>query len=315
MCKEAGVVATREHQRPSVVEPFRHLYPFASHFLDRGGLRYHYLDEGAGEPIVMVHGNPTWSFYYRDLVTAFRGRYRVVVPDHIGCGLSDKPGDDRYTYRLASRVEDLTALLDHLRIDRNVTLVLHDWGGAIGMAWAARHPERVARLVILNTAAFPLPASRRLPWSLRIVRDLPPVGWLVQGLNAFAWIAARVAPVQGLPADVRRAYLAPYDSWDHRIATLRFVQDIPLAPEDPSWPLLMELHRGIASFRDTPALIAWGDRDFVFDEHFLRQWKVELPRAEVHHFPRAGHYVLEDAKDEIVPLVADFLAAHPLVGR
>lgn len=294
------------------VASFRHLYPFASHFLDRRGLRYHYLDEGTGDAVVMVHGNPTWSFFYRDLILALRDRCRVVVPDHIGCGLSDKPGDDRYTYRLASRVDDLAALLDHLRIDRGVTLVLHDWGGAIGMAWAARHPERVARLVILNTAAFPLPKTKPLPWPLRIVRNLLPMGWLVQGLNAFAWVAVHVASKSGLSADVRRAYLAPYDSWQHRIATLRFVQDIPLGPGDPSWPLVLEIHRGLANFRHTPALICWGDADFVFDHHFLRQWQVELPHAEVHRFPKAGHYVLEDAKDEIVPRVRAFLAAHPV---
>ncbi|MGH7895425.1 MAG: alpha/beta fold hydrolase, partial [Candidatus Binatia bacterium] len=274
------------------IGPFRHLYPFASHVLDRGGLRYHYVDEGCGELVVMVHGNPTWSFFYRDLIGALCTGYRVVAPDHIGCGLSDKPGDGRYVYRLASRVDDLGALLDHLGIERNVTLVLHDWGGAIGMAWAARHPERVARLVILNTAAFPLPSTKPLPWSLRIVRDFRAMGWIVQGLNAFARVAARVATVKRLPADVRRAYLAPYDSWDHRIATLRFVQDIPLGPGDPSWPLLLEMHRGLARFRDTPALVCWGERDFVFDEHFLRQWQLELPHAEIHRFPRAGHYVL-----------------------
>jgi haloalkane dehalogenase len=300
---------------PFDLEPFRRLYPFAGHVLDRGGLRYHYLDEGRGEPVVMVHGNPTWSFFYRHLAIALRDRHRVVVPDHIGCGLSDKPGDDRYVYRLRSRVDDLEVLLDHLGIDRGVTLVVHDWGGAIGMAWAARHPERVARLVILNTAAFPLPRTKALPWQLRIVRDLRPMGWLVQGLNAFAWVAAHVATAKGLPPEVRRAYLAPYDSWAHRIATLRFVQDIPLGPSDPSWPLLQEIHAGLAHFRRTPALICWGGRDFVFDDHFLRQWQVELPEAEVHRFPDAGHYVLEDARDDIVRLVHAFLAAHPIASR
>ena len=89
-------------------------YPFTGHYLDLDGLRYHYLDEGAGEPVVMVHGNPSWSFYYRNLVLALRERYRCIVPDHIGCGFSDKPGDDRYDYTLARRVDDLERLIDHL---------------------------------------------------------------------------------------------------------------------------------------------------------------------------------------------------------
>ena len=111
-----------------MVGDFRRLYPFDSHFLNRGGLRYHYLDEGRGDPIVMLHGNPTWSFYFRRMVRGLSPEYRCIVPDHIGCGLSDKPGADRYGYRLEHRVADLEHLLDFLCIDRNITLMVHDWG-------------------------------------------------------------------------------------------------------------------------------------------------------------------------------------------
>ena len=175
------------------------LYPFASHFIDLGGVRMHYLDEGAGQPVVMLHGNPTWSFYYRNLVLALRDSHRIVVPDHIGCGLSDKPDDAHYSYRLARRVDDLESLLELLGIHEDVTLVLHDWGGMIGMAWATRHPERVKRLVILNTAAFHLMPSKRLPWSLRIVRNTPLGLLLVRGLNAFSRGAVRYCTTRPLP--------------------------------------------------------------------------------------------------------------------
>ena len=136
------------------------------------------------------------------------------------------------------------------------------------------------------------------------------MGWLVQGANAFARIATRVA-CRSMSREVRRAYLAPYDSWQSRLAVLRFVQDIPLGPDDVSWPLLLEIHESLSRLRETPALICWGNRDFVFDAAFLEQWRRELPKAEVHEFERAGHYVLEDAAAEIVPLVQDFLARHP----
>ena len=139
------------------------LYPFTGRFHNHGGLRQHYLDEGQGDPVVMVHGNPSWSFYYRNLVLALRGHYRVIVPDHIGCGLSDKPDDGRYRYTLKQRVDDLDALLDSLGIRERITLVLHDWGGMIGMAYACRYPERIRRLVILNTGAFPLPPTKKFP--------------------------------------------------------------------------------------------------------------------------------------------------------
>jgi haloalkane dehalogenase len=105
------------------------LYPFESHFIDRNGLNYHYLDEGQGDPIVMVHGNPSWSFYYRNLASKLKESYRVIVPDHIGCGLSDKPDSTSYSFTLQERVDDLEALLDTLDIKKNITLVVHDWGG------------------------------------------------------------------------------------------------------------------------------------------------------------------------------------------
>ncbi|HTU19197.1 MAG TPA: alpha/beta fold hydrolase [Gemmataceae bacterium] len=288
------------------------LYPFASHHLDLGGLRYHYLDEGHGEPLVMLHGNPTWSFYYRNLVLGLRDAYRTIVPDHIGCGLSDKPDDSRYEYSLRQRVADLETLLDHLELRDHLTLVLHDWGGMIGMAFAHRHPERIKRLVILNTAAFPLPQGKRLPASLKWCRT-PLIGpLLVRGLNGFSRGAIRYCVRKRMQREVRHGYLAPYDCWQNRIAVLRFVQDIPLAPGDRGFDLVngvaAELHR----FASVPMLICWGEHDFVFDHHFLDEWRRRFPAAEVHRFAEAGHYVLEDAGEEILPFIRDFLRRHPL---
>jgi pimeloyl-ACP methyl ester carboxylesterase len=276
---------------------------------DRGGLRYHYLDEGTGEPVVMVHGNPSWSFYYRRLVEGLSDSYRAIVPDHIGCGLSDKPGDSTYTYTLESRVADLEALLDHLGIGGGVTLVLHDWGGMIGMTYAARHPERIARLVILNTAAFHLPPSKPFPRPLWVCRNTPPSAFLVRGLNLFcrgtALIGCKHRP---MPSAVREAYLAPYDSWANRIAIHRFVQDIPLRPGDRCYDVVTHVQERLDQLTEVPMLIAWGMKDFVFDRHFLDEWVLRFPRAEVRRFPQAGHYVLEDESDEIVSLVREFLA-------
>lgn len=291
---------------------YRRQYPFESHFLDREGLRYHYLDEGEGAPVVMVHGNPTWSFYFRALVKGLRGAFRCVVPDHIGCGLSDKPAEDRYEYVLERRVDDLESLLDHLGLIGGITLVLHDWGGMIGMACALRRPQRIARLVILNTAAFLLPPGKSLPlrlWALHGRNPLASV--LVRGLNLFAWGATHVATAKRLPHEVRAALTAPYDSWAHRIATLRFVQDIPLRPGDRSYDLAKSVDENLHRLRDLPMLICWGERDFVFDAHFLNEWRRRFPAAEVHAFPDAGHYVLEDAAQEVVALVRGFLDRHP----
>jgi len=286
------------------------LYPFEPHWLTLpSGHRMHYVDEGPHDaPVVlMLHGNPTWSFYWRRLISALRPSHRVIAPDHIGCGKSDKPGDDTYSYRLAERVEDIEALVEQLGL-RDVTLAVHDWGGMIGMGWAHRHPDLVARLLVLNTAAFPMPSTKRLPASLWLARDTKAGALLVRGFNAFARGATRLAVTRvRLPKEVRDGLCAPYDSWDHRRAVLRFVQDIPLGEGDPSYSLVREVGEHLHQFNDRPVLICWGDRDFVFDEHFLRVWKSALPDAEVHQFPDCGHYVLEDAPAEIEGLVRRFL--------
>jgi pimeloyl-ACP methyl ester carboxylesterase len=293
------------------VRPFdATLYPFKSHWFDRGnGLRMHFLDEGSSDapPVLMVHGNPSWSFYYRNLVKALSGSHRCIVPDHIGMGLSDKPDDDAYKYTLAQRIDDLDALISSLKLSQPLTLVVHDWGGMIGFGWAVKHPELVARIVILNTAAFSLPGDKAFPGALRLTRTALGA-FLVRGFNAFSYAATVVGCKRNtMSPDVSLAYRAPYDSWANRIATLRFVQDIPLGPQDAGFALVNEIAANLHHFKATPTLIAWGARDFVFDDAFLRQWRKVLPQANVHVVADAGHYVLEDAADEIIPLISDFI--------
>jgi len=255
----------------------------------------------------MLHGNPTWSFYYRNLVMALRETHRCIVPDHIGCGLSDKPGDAAYDYRLRSRVEDVARLVDHLELEQALTLVVHDWGGMIGFAWAVDHPERVARTVIMNTAAFPLPAAKRMPPALSLVRDTRLGAFLVQRFNAFAGIAARVGFKKPVPPEVRAAYTLPYDSPANRIATLRFVQDIPLSEQDIGYDILLNTAKRLHLFANKPCLIAWGEKDFVFDQPFLDTWLEHYPHAEVLRFPDCGHYVLEDGGDALIAHIARFI--------
>ena len=168
-------------------------YPFTPNtFVQPSGLRQSYLDEGPrdGEVVVMLHGNPSWSFYWRKLVLGLRDRYRCIVPDHIGMGLSEKPGDDKYEYTLQSRVDDLDRLLESLNLGDDITLAVHDWGGMIGLAWACRRPERIGRIVVTNTAAFPNPKGQRLPATLRLGRDSKLGEWLILKHNAFARGAA-----------------------------------------------------------------------------------------------------------------------------
>jgi haloalkane dehalogenase len=292
---------------------FKHLYPFRANYLDRNGLRYHYVDEGAGDPVLMIHGNPTWSFYYRGLVRRLAPHYRAVVPDHIGCGLSDKPPPSRYDYRLKTRIADLEALVDRLQLPPRLTLIVHDWGGMIGMALALRRPEAVKRLVVLNTAAFLPPKDKRLPLRLRMVRNRRRLSEpAVLGLNLFVRAALVMAAHRKMAADVRAGLTAPYNSWNNRRATLKFVQDIPVDPGDPSYDIVRRVDQGLHRLADRPMLVCWGERDFVFDLDYLDEWRKRFPEAEVHTFADAGHYVLEDAADKIPALVEGFLRRHPL---
>jgi haloalkane dehalogenase len=286
----------------------RELYPFEPRFAVHGAVAQHYVDEGPrdAEVLLCVHGNPTWSFYWRELVRSVRERYRVIAPDHVGCGLSDKPQD--YAYTLERHVQNLVALVDALEVER-LTLVLHDWGGAIGMGLARRRPERVARIVVQNTAAF---RAKHIPWRIALCR-VPVLGRIaVRGLNAFTRAALDMAVEVPLSAEVRRGYLLPHDSWAHRIADIAFVEDIPMRAAHPSWTELVATEGALERFRELPALILWGERDWCFTPAFRRRWQELWPQAEVRRFEEAGHWLMEDAGDEAIQAIESFLAAHPL---
>ena len=273
------------------------------------GLRLHYLDEGPRDapPVLMLHGNPTWSFYYRNLVRALSPNFRCIVPDHIGCGLSDKPGDDQYDYRLSSRIEDISKLIEYLDLSVPLTLVVHDWGGMIGFAWAVQNPDLVSKLLIMNTAAFPIPEEKRMPPALSLVRDLRLGEFLTLRFNAFSGIAARIGFKKPVSKEVRKAYKLPYDSPANRIATVRFVQDIPLSKKDPGFDILLRTAEQLYLLEDKPCFIAWGEKDFVFDNTFLKRWLEYFPDAELHRYPDCGHYILEDGGPALIDTIREFI--------
>lgn len=289
-------------------------YPFAGQYHTVNGFRMHYLDAGPreGEILLMLHGNPSWSYLYRKPVLAWRDRYRCIVPDHIGMGLSEKPVAAAYPYTLARRIDDLDALIQTLAPDKPLTLILHDWGGMIGMGYALRHPARIKHLVVMNTAAFHLPPDIPLPWQLRLAR-LPGIGsLLIRGANAFCRGAIKYGVVRGpAPPEVRAAFLAPYASWRERLAVMRFVEDIPLGPGDPAFAAVSAIEQGLPRFRGLPMLFCWGMRDFIFNSRFLAEWIKRFPEAEALRLEDAGHYLLEDAADEVIATIGAFLRRHP----
>ncbi|MBS2036552.1 alpha/beta fold hydrolase [bacterium] len=279
------------------------LYPFESQHHQLGNVRMHYLDEGAGKPLLMVHGNPTWSFYFRNLIQEFRPRRRCVAPDHIGCGLSDKP--QNYRYCLARHAANLESLILNLDL-RDIDLLVHDWGGPIGLSVATRHPERFDRIMISNTAAFRSKHLPRLLWAARI----PLLGeFLIRGFNAFVQttLVTATAHPHRMRGAVRKGFTFPYSSWANRIATARFVQDIPMDASHPSWPDLVQLEQGLPRLRNKQMLLLWGEKDWCFTTKMRDQFLDIFPHAKSVGLRSAHHLLYEDEPETTLQVIKEFL--------
>jgi len=283
------------------------IFPFSGKFHTlASGHRLHYLDEGKASTTpatLFLHGNPTWSFFYRNLLSAWSGQGRCIAPDHLGCGLSDKPPVDQFPYTLESHALNLRTLIDSLDIEE-FNLVVHDWGGAIGLTAFRDCPERVKKVVLLNTAAFPSPD---VPKRILFCRT-PILGSLfVRGLNGFALPATWMASTRGLTPDAKYGLLYPYNSWANRVAVWRFVKDIPHENNHPSLSILKETENSLQRYLETPALACWGMDDFCFHEGFLKQWESHWPHLQSHRLSQTGHYLLEDNLEECRSLIEPFL--------
>ncbi len=290
---------------PTIPDWLAKLYPFApKSFVTPRGARMSYVDEGTSvdEAVLMLHGNPTWSFFYRDLIQELSPKVRCIAPDHIGMGLSEKPQD--YDYSLATRIADIEALVASLGL-RRVHLVVHDWGGAIGFGLATRRPDRIGKITILNTAAF---VSDKIPARIAVCR-LPVVGeGIIRGLNGFAGPATWMSMhSRKLAVAEKRGYLLPYCSWADRVAVNAFVQDIPLEADHLSRATLAGIERALPRLSAHQKLIVWGGRDFCFNDHFLDQWRRIFPDASVHRHPEVGHYVLDDGGEVVRAAISAFI--------
>ncbi len=287
-------------------------FPFPPRFAGvGGGLRVHYVDEGKGEPVLLLHGNPTWSFLYRSIIPAVVGAgFRAVAPDFIGFGRSDKRGPRWTDYTIHDHIADLSALADRLDL-RDVTLVVHDWGGPIGLGWAADRPDRVKRLVILNTWAFKPHAKARIPPVLAVLRE-PQGEKMVLQQNFFVETLLPGGVVRrDRIKEVMDAYRAPFPTPESRAGVLAFPRRIPMTPEEEAWPVIVKVDESLAKFADRPALILWGGKDLVFPPSLVERFKERLPGAKTVVFPEAGHFLQEDVPEGIAREMAAFLRGNP----
>lgn len=286
------------------------LLSYQSKEIDAGSFKQRYLDEGSGdETVLCVHGNPTWSFYYRGVIERLSDSHRVVAVDHIGCGRSDKPPRDQFPYTLASHRDNLVSLIDRLDL-RNITLVAHDWGGAIGLSSLVQRKDRFKKIVLLNTGAFPPPY---VPLRIAACR-LPILGTAgVRGLNLFARAAVTMAMSRTkMHERVAAGLLAPYNSWNNRVAVDAFVRDIPLTQKHPTYQTLAQLDSDLPSLADLPSLLVWGMKDWCFHGECLKRFQSVWPHAKTVEIPDAGHYVIEDAPQETLDAICEFVSAAPV---
>ncbi len=288
-------------------------WPYTPRWFDSSDGRMHYVDEGprSGRPIVMVHGNPTWGYLYRHFIAAVtQAGYRAIVLDHLGFGRSDKP-DQPELYQIQRHAERCGALLESLDL-HDATMLVQDWGGPIGLAWAAAQADRVRSLAVLNTFVHRPPGEVKLPLALRLFRT-PLIGELmVKGLHAFVKVflfkAGLVKPAR-LDQQAKAAYLAPHPNWSSRTPVLVFPREIPAGPEGRVSDFLAGVNQQlVAGFADKPVFIAWPMKDIAFTPDMLDTlWLRDFPQAEVMRIQDAGHYIQEDAHEQVIPPLLDFL--------
>lgn len=293
---------------------FGGLFPWKSrrHTLP-DGVEMAYLDEGPRDSrpvLVLLHGNPTWGLLYRRFVEPLSREFRVLVPDHVGFGRSDKPQDPAY-YSLERHVDNLSSLLAGLKVRRAV-LVLHDWGGPIGLGWAVQNPDAIAGLVILNTWAFVKQPEIRLPWLYRFL-FLGKGGWrrVVEKNLFIEKILSKRGTVKPLPAAALSGYRAPFLRKESRVGMGRFPQLVPQThrPEHESWAAMARIEDALPALGGKRALIVWALKDVAFRKPTLERWKSLFRDHELHLLPEAAHYLQEDAPDEIVAWVASLARA------
>lgn len=275
-------------------------YPFQTFsFNVQPNIQMNYINEGSGDPIVMLHGNPSWSFYFRNIVKELSLKYQVIVPDHIGCGLSSKPQE--YSYCLETHIQNIEKLIKHLNL-KNITLIVHDWGGAIGFGYATRHSQNIKNIVITNTAAF---LSKDIPWQIALCK-MPFLGkYFIRSLNLFAWPATFMTTIKKLSPREKSAYLFPYNNFSNRIAIDQFVQDIPMNKKHPTYDLLKKIETDLPKLK-CPKLILWGEKDFCFNYKFLNRWQEIYPRTKTITM-NAGHYLFEDSPKECLKHINQFI--------
>ncbi|MHA1299009.1 MAG: alpha/beta fold hydrolase [Candidatus Helarchaeota archaeon] len=291
-------------------EDFNGTFPFKPHIKKINGFDMHYIDEGKGEPIVCVHGEPTWGYLYRKFIEKLSANNRVIVPDHMGFGKSEVPQDKPYL--LEQHVDNLTKLLLELDL-KDITLIFQDWGGPISLGFATKHPDRVKRLIIMNTSVGVAKPHRRL-WFESMVED-GTYDQLMGNMKVFIPQMMFGFFVRKIPRDekkiMKKAYTAPFPNKESCIGAMAFPKDIPKGDDHPSSKIMQEIRDNLKILEGKPKILIWGMKDKIFPPKIIEIWKKIYQGIKCHEIENAGHYLQEDAPDEIIEIIKNFIKENP----
>lgn len=291
-------------------------YDFESRYVEIEGYRMHYVDEGKGETIMMLHGNPAWSFLYRHLINGLKGAYRCVALDHLGYGLSEKP--KRVSYTMRAHIRRLERFVEKVGL-KDITMVGQDWGGIIGLGWANKNKNLVKRLVVMNTAGFVprfgnMKEQRVPPGMPRLLTfKIPFYGeYMIKKQN---WFVEKFIPshihnrAERINDEVMRGYRLPFPDYDSRLAILSSVRQIPTYPWHPTWKLLKETGKGLEGW-NIPTQVIWGMKDPIFREWFIHRFEEMFPNhRETVRIENAGHFLQDDTPEPIIETINSFIKA------
>jgi len=281
-------------------ETFGGTFPFKPHLAEINGFRMHYVDEGEGEPIVCLHGMPTWSYLYRNFIEKLSKNNRIIAPDQMGFGKSDTPLN--LPYKLEQHVDNFTKLL--LKLDLNdITLVFQDWGGPISFGFAVDYPERIKRLIIMNTSVGVMRADRK-PW----YKPMEEKGIYEQFIkNTAALVKSGMYQKDKFTEDMKKAYNAPFPVDDFYIGALAWPKDIPIGDSHPSAKKMSYIRNNLSKLTEKQKILIWGMKDVIFPPKTIGWWQKIYPDIAVHKIEDAGHFLQEDAPFEIIKIIKTFI--------
>ena len=291
-------------------ETFNGTFPFKPHYNAINGFQMHYADEGEGDPVVCVHGEPTWGYLYRKFINTLSDNNRVIAPDHMGFGKSEVPQDKPYI--LSQHIDNFTRLLLELDL-QNITLIFQDWGGPIAFGFATRHPDRVKRLVIMNTSVGVAKENRRL-WYESMVEEgtydnlMGHMKVFIPNMM-FGFFVRKFTPEE--KRIMKQAYTAPFPTPESNKGAKAFPLDIPKGSNHISSKIMQEIRDNLNLLEKIPKILIWGMQDRIFPPKILQLWQEIYPGTPSYEIQNAGHFLQEDAPEEIIAIIKKFQIENP----